>query len=75
MEPGYVTIQPKHRAMYTSPECMLEAGAAKRSHAEGMDSWLVGNDAIGASIIISNRNNKSDYFLIYQCPAYKRPLF
>ena len=41
MEPGYVTIQPKHRAMYTSPECMLEAGAAKRSHAEGMDSWLV----------------------------------
>ena len=25
-----------------SPECMLEAGAAKQSHVEGMDSWLVG---------------------------------
>ena len=24
-----------------TPEFMPEAGAAKRSHAEGMDSWLV----------------------------------
>ena len=47
-----------------SPECMLEAGAAKRSHAEGMDSWLLlrMRQAVGAGIDVGLMGEK-----MYEC--------